>query len=120
MATSAVRIRRARLHAKLTQAELACRIGVNRSAAGQWEQDEGTRPGIANLSQIAVVTQVRFEWLATGRGPMKANDSHQVPAMVLTEFAQDELESRLLQAIRRMNSERKRELIVEMIEALTR
>jgi len=120
MATSATRIRRARAHAKLTQNELADKVGVRRSAVAQWEQVAGTKPSVSNLCQIAVVTQVCFEWLATGRGAMNMGDTHQASAVVMSEFAHDELESRLLHAIRRMGSARKREVIVEMVEGLTR
>lgn len=120
MATSATRIHRARLHAKLTQNELAAKVGVCRSAVAQWEQVVGTKPSTTNLCQIAIVTGVRFEWLGTGRGAMKLDDSHQASAVVMSEFAHDELESRLLLAIRRMGSVRKRQVIIEMVEGLTR
>jgi len=120
MTTSAARIRRARTHAKLTQNELAAKVGVRRSAVAQWEQVVGTHPSGNNLCQVALSTNVRFEWLATGRGPMKTGASHQVSALVLAEFAKDELESRLLLAIRRMGSVRKREVIVNLVEGLTR
>jgi transcriptional regulator with XRE-family HTH domain len=120
MATSAARIRRARIYAKLTQNELAEKIGVRRSAVSQWEQETGTRPNAANLCQVATFTNVRHEWLATGRGPMKTDESHQASALVMAEFAHDELESRLLRAIRCMSNIRKREVIVEMIEGLVR
>ena len=63
------RIRRARLSAGLSQAALAKETGVRRSAVTQWEKEGGTSPSVANLARIAVVTQVHFEWLATGRGP---------------------------------------------------
>ena len=39
---------------------------------------------------------------------MKIDESHQASALVLTEFAHDELESRLLRAIRLMSNIRKR------------
>ena len=65
-ATMAIRIRRARLGASLTQAQLARHTGVNRSAVAQWERAEGaTTPSVANLANIAVATKVAFEWLAT-------------------------------------------------------
>ena len=119
MATFAARIRRSRLHADLSQADLAQHVQVSRSAAAQWEIEGGTRPSVDNLARIAVVTRVRFEWLATGRGAMKINDSHQAPALGMSEFAHDELESRLLAAIRRI-SESKRSVIVQMVEGLAR
>ena len=120
MASFAIRIRRARIHARLTQNELAEKIGVRRSAVSQWEQEVGTRPNATNLCQIATYTNVRHEWLATGRGPMRTDESHQESALVIAEFAQDDLESRLLVAIRRMGNVRKREVIVEMVEGLVK
>jgi transcriptional regulator with XRE-family HTH domain len=120
MTSSAARMRRARLHANLTQSALADKVGVRRGAVAQWEQVVGSHPSVSNLAQVAMITGVRFEWLATGRGHMKIGASQQPSALVLSEFAQDELESRLLQAIRRMGSARKREVIVVMVEGLTR
>ena len=115
--TLAARIRRARTLAKLTQTELAALIGVRRSAVAQWEQVVGTKPTVDNLSKLAVICEVRFEWLATSRGVIRLGDLHQAPAAVMSEFAHDILESRLLNAIRRINM-RKREAIVLMIEGL--
>jgi len=52
----------------MTKTELAKHIGVCLSAVVQWEHSQGTRPNAANLARIAQVTDVAFEWLATGRG----------------------------------------------------
>ncbi len=119
MATSADRIRRARTHAGLTQNGLAIKIGVRRSAVTQWEQVDCTKPTVANLCQIAVVTDVCFEWLATGRGVISIGDLHETPAAVMSEFAYDVLESRLLLAIRRVSMP-KRQVILAMVEGLSR
>ena len=117
--TLPTRIRFARTLAKLTQQALAAKLGVRRTAIAQWEQVSGTRPSMNNLTQLAILTEVRFEWLATGRGAMRLGDLHIEPAAVMSEFAQDILESRLLNAIR-MLSVHKREVIVLMIEGLGR
>jgi hypothetical protein len=50
---------------------------------------------------------------------MRVGEQDQAPAMVLSEFAHDELESRLLQSIRRL-AIRKRQLILDLVEGLTR
>jgi transcriptional regulator with XRE-family HTH domain len=115
----AYRIRCARTFAKLTQTELAAKLGVRRTAVAQWEQVVGTKQTMRNLTQLAIVTEVRFEWLATGRGPIRLGELHSEPAAVMSEFAHDILESRLLNAIRRL-SMHKREVIVEMVEGLGR
>lgn len=65
------RIRQAREAAALSKSELARRVGVHPSACIQWESAAGTHPKLEHLSQLAVVLDVRFEWLATGRGDMR-------------------------------------------------
>jgi len=92
---------------------------VQRGAVTQWEQVVGTHPSVSNMAQVAVTTGVRLEWLATGRGPVKIGASRQPSDVVMSEFAHDALESRPLHAIRRMGSDRKREVIVVMVEGLT-
>jgi transcriptional regulator with XRE-family HTH domain len=64
------RIRLARTAAKLSQAELARRVGVKRSAVTQWEHPAGTVPSMPHLLRIAIETGTCTEWLATARGPM--------------------------------------------------
>lgn len=64
----AQRIREAREVKSWSQAELAAMTGVTRGACGHWEQGK-TVPSVENLSKIAMALGVRFEWLATGRGP---------------------------------------------------
>lgn len=115
----ATRMRRARLRAGLTQADLARKLSGQRSAVSHWERANGTRPSSQNLAEAALVTGVRHEWLATGRGAMALGEAEQAPALVLSEFAHDDLESRLLQAIRRLPVHR-RQLILELVEGLGR
>ena len=56
-----------------SQAQLASALGVSRGACGQWEQGVST-PSVAHLIELAKVTEVSFEWLATGRGPMETGE----------------------------------------------
>jgi len=63
----AERILFSRKQKKFTQDELAKLIGVSKSACGQWERGL-TTPSVENLSRLAIVLEVQFEWLATGRG----------------------------------------------------
>lgn len=74
MTSLSARIRRARALAAISQAELAKRVGVQRSAVTQWECTAGTTPSVGHLIQIACETAVCFEWLATGRGPSRAQE----------------------------------------------
>jgi transcriptional regulator with XRE-family HTH domain len=62
------RIQQARSLLGMSRAQLARNVGVGASAAVQWELARGTSPSVANLIAIAQVTDVSFEWLATGRG----------------------------------------------------
>lgn len=111
------RIRRARTLAAITQAELARRVGVQRSAVAQWESAGGTSPSVTHLARIATETVVCFEWLATGRGPSRPDPSQLEIAVMTQDFALDELESRALQALRRISPPKKRKLI-QVLELL--
>lgn len=112
------RIRRARTIGAVTQAELARRVGVQRSAVAQWESANGTSPSLAHLARIAYETSVCFEWLATGRGPSRPEQGLFDLAVVTDDYALDHLESRALNALRRLGSNRKKTL-VEAIELLS-
>ena len=115
------RIRQARRFAKLSQAELATRVGVHRSAVAQWEAPAGSRPTVDNLARIALSTGVQFEWLATGRGRMKyASDivpSDETPALLLEHSAQSEAEVRGLVAMRLLDFKTML-AILELMESL--
>lgn len=100
MLTLADRIKQARELTGISRAELARKIGVARSAAAQWEQEDGTSPSVANLAKIAVITDVAFEWLATGRGPPRPLTMHETPAVALGDFAHTLFEERMLQIAR--------------------
>jgi transcriptional regulator with XRE-family HTH domain len=63
------RIKEARRRVAVSQEEFAARLGVSRGAVAQWEMDDGTSPTVKNLEQIATLSGLAFEWLATGRGP---------------------------------------------------
>ncbi|WP_447940647.1 helix-turn-helix domain-containing protein [Pseudoxanthomonas mexicana] len=118
MVTLPLRIRRARAVARITQSELARRLDVKRSAVSQWESAHGTTPNVAHLIRIAVETGVAFEWLATGRGPVRLDHEQSDEVVVLKDFAQDALESRGLQALSRL-SRPKKQVAVTIIELLS-
>ncbi len=61
------RIRAAREQQGLTQAALAERVGVTRSAVAQWETGRSGQVG-GNLTQIAAVLGVGIEHLLLGNG----------------------------------------------------
>ncbi|TAA21388.1 XRE family transcriptional regulator [Pseudoxanthomonas winnipegensis] len=112
MHVMADRIRQARRLKALSQTQLAEHVGVQRSAVAQWERAGGTHPSVEHLAQIAVITQVLFEWLATGRGPMtsaatQAEAAPGTPAPAAECLARDEVETRVLQLIRKLSPHRR-------------
>ena len=118
MIAMSLRVRRARNGVALTQAEMARRIGVERSAVTQWERQQGTTPSVNHLVQIAVITGVNFEWLATGRGPSKAEPGAFEAALMVEDFARDAIESTALTALRRLSA-RRRAVAVQILELLS-
>lgn len=118
MISMSTRIRQARIHSSYSQAGLATLVGVRRSAVAQWENPHGTSPSTDHLSQIAMHTKVRFEWLATGRGKSKVDDFEEVAA-VMEDFAHSYSESRMLEAMRRL-SPPKQQMACEIVELLAK
>ena len=117
MLSMACRIRKLRTSAKMSQAGLALLVGVKRSAVAQWESETGTHPSVEHLSKLAVVTGATFEWLATGRGTDTNEQRDADVQAVALDFAQDDLESRVLKLVRRMPA--KKQLVAcKLLEAL--
>ena len=99
------RIRHARLTAGLSQAALAEKVGIQRSAVAQWERVDGSRPTVENLCKVATIASVRFEWLATGRGhrTLTATEDHSLDQEVqLMYLAGTDHEIRILIAMRKL------------------
>lgn len=113
------RIRLARRHCGLSQAALGAAVGVQRSAVGHWESARGKYPSVAHLREIALVTGVQFEWLATGRGNMSLSPDTALDSVAAAEaiLVDDLLELRLLAAFREAPA-RSRAPLVEVVEQL--
>ncbi|AWV08478.1 helix-turn-helix transcriptional regulator [Marilutibacter maris] len=96
------RIRLARRHAGLSQAAVARAVGVQRSAVSHWEATVGKSPSTSNMRELALVTQVQFEWLATGRGRMTLSEDVAMDSVAAADalLVDDPLELRLLTAFR--------------------
>ena len=96
------RIRLARRHAALSQTQLAQAVGVQRSAVSHWEAPDGKNPSVKHLREIALVTGVQFEWLATGRGEMARSREAVLDAVSAVDalLVDDALEQRLVLAFR--------------------
>jgi len=83
--SAGARIRAARVHAGLTQEELAVAVGVSRSAVAQWETDRAGQVG-GNLARIAEVLSVSVGHLLTGStrdGGTRAADSTELALLRL-------------------------------------
>lgn len=118
MSALSVRIRRARAMATFSQGELARRVGVKRSAVTQWERADGTLPSMDHMIRIALETGVSFEWIATGRGPSRLDDTAE-PGLITSDFARDADESNALSFLRAMNTA-KRRMVMQMLEVIAR
>lgn len=106
-----VRIRNARVAAGLSQAELANRIGVSRSAVANWESIcSRTHPSSERLEVISHVTGLSWEWLATGRGQASLVAGSE--AAIDPELVTDPAERRLLQAFRQSAGPVKQALLI--------
>jgi transcriptional regulator with XRE-family HTH domain len=122
MKTVASRLRNCRMHLGLTQAALAQRIEVSRSAVAQWESHDGSLPSTASFTQLAAALGCSFEWLATGRGPRSAssdasNDASAATAVDLRSFARDDAEEQLLGDFRELD-EYDQETVTQLVQAL--
>jgi transcriptional regulator with XRE-family HTH domain len=119
MLTMPIRIRQCRRGVLFSQAQLAGHVGVGRSAVAQWERPQGASPSVEHLANIAAATGVSFEWLATGRGAMRMQPDQHVPTLQPDDFAQDEVEARCLQLLRRL-PERHRVMACRIVESMGR
>ena len=100
--TQQERIRLARRAAGMSQNQLAQVVGVQRSAVSHWEAPLGKNPSVSHLREIAMVTGIQFEWLATGRGEMPLSKDMQLDSIATAEalLVEDPLEFRLVEAFR--------------------
>ncbi|MCD9086226.1 helix-turn-helix transcriptional regulator [Stenotrophomonas sp. SY1] len=110
-----VRIRTARVRAGLTQTDLAKRLGISRTAVVNWESEANrARPSGERLEEISHLTNVAWEWLATGRGQARLS-SDGINALD-AELIDDPIERRLLKAFRERNAHIKQAVLV-LLEA---
>lgn len=103
-----IRIRRARHSKGFSQADLARQLNVNRSAVANWECAAKV-PSSARLQQLAIVTEVSYEWLATGRGTPSLHEDW-IPAADM-EIVEDPDEIRILHAYRECTPADRRNLL---------
>ena len=98
---AAHRIRLARRAAGMSQSQLALELGVQRSAVSHWEAQRG-KPSMNHMRQLALLTGVQIEWLATGRGPMTPSAEALLDSVAAVDavLVEDPQERRLLNAFR--------------------
>ena len=112
------RVRTARRKAGLSQEALAAQLGIKRSAIANWECAEGGGLTVGNMIKLAKISQVAFEWLATGRGPMTlAHDPLLDTPAVDADLIDDPQERRLVQAYRSASG-RMRIALLELVEEM--
>lgn len=100
----------------MTQRQFGALLHVSRAAVTSWEVGARSSPSVSHLMEIARISGVSFEWLATGHGnPLLHISDNVVP---FGEIAKDKEERRLLKAYRN-SSERVRREILEVIELTT-
>jgi len=112
------RIRRARRMAELSQAELARRIKVQRSAVSNWESASEILPSMQNLIGIAKVCKVSLEWLGTGRGGMSKDPEVLADIAAADAELVDAHEGRDLLAAFRNLPRRSQHLVIELVQAM--
>lgn len=97
----------------MSQAEMGRRLGVTRSGVSQWE-NERTAPTTRNISAIAVLLDVSWEWLTTGREGIGDDPAAKASYREGLRLNADERE--LVERYRSASTERRR-LAVEMLKA---
>ncbi len=117
MPTLHERIRQARALSRMTQTDLADRIGVGRGAVAQWESATGSSPSMEHLIAIALQTGVHLEWLGTGRGDPRPGMTFPRPEE--DDRALDTMERNCLRMLRRM-PRRLRAQMFSVIKAASR
>ena len=106
------RIRQAREATGMTQAEMGRRLEITRSGVSQWE-NERTAPTTRNISAIAVLLDVSWEWLTTGREGV--GDDPVVRGSYREGVRLNAEERELIERFRSASAERRR-LAVEMLK----
>jgi transcriptional regulator with XRE-family HTH domain len=106
------RIKQAREATGMSQAEMGRRLGITRSGVSQWE-NERTAPTTRNISAIAILLDVPFEWLTTGREGIGDDSAVRGGYRQGLRLNAEELE--LIERFRRASAERKR-LAVEVLK----
>lgn len=113
------RIRLARQRTGLSKSALARMLGVTPTSCISWELPDSDRnsacPNVDNLTRLAVVFDVRFEWLAGGKGAMTYDGNSDAPPVRNRELPPDQ--SLLLDLFRRLPPG-KQDAVIELLKDL--
>ena len=117
MSSIANRITQARKNRGLSQARLAERMRISRGACGHWERGKAS-PSTAHLTKLAEILNIRFEWLATGKGSMENTlmIEESKPAAYSVNI-QDQETREVAERYFRL-SKKKRQIILELLREL--
>lgn len=107
--TLSERMKLARAHARLTQAQLAKKTGISQPTISDLERGEQTKS--AYTTQIAHACRVSPLWLATGRGDMDATEEEEMP------LSDDE--TRLLAILRSLPPTMQEQILANAVQVLT-
>lgn len=102
------RLREALDLAEMRQAELSRRLGIAPSSVSLWLSGRN-HPDAEHLSKLAVILDVSYEWLSTGRGEMRYSAQGQ-PLQPLTPALSTD-ERALLDLYLRLSPVRRRALM---------
>ncbi|MBT3837955.1 MAG: helix-turn-helix transcriptional regulator [Thiotrichales bacterium] len=111
------RIKRARNREGISQMILAERMGVTPGGCGHWERNFNT-PSVENIAKLAVILNISFEWLATGRGEMEYSDEGREQLKEVGNKFPPKDELKLIREYRQI-SIKKRELVANLVSYLT-
>ena len=112
------RIRRARRKVGMSQAALAERLHVRRSAVSNWESANEVHPSMQNLIAIARACEVSLEWLGTGRGAMASDPAGLADVPAAHAELVDAHDERTLLAGFRNLPRRSQQAVLELVDIL--
>lgn len=117
MPSIASRITQARKTRGLSQASLAERMKISRGACGHWERGKAS-PSTAHLTKLSEILNVRFEWLATGKGTMEVVHMIEDSGKATYSVNIDDQETREVAQRYFRLSKKKRQIILDLLREL--
>lgn len=108
------RIKESRELRRLSQGELARRVGVSQPTVSEWENGK-TEPTVDNMRALAVELHVCFEWLATGRGRRDYRPGAAEPPAEYRVPPEPPADEQQLQALYRKLSPARRQALLDFL-----